>query len=338
VSLVDWTSGEIAAGGSITATVPVLADVGHLGVIVVSYGNDTTIADMTGQGWDAVFIDQLSNGADSELVVYLKEIDGTEGASELVDHGGTPNGAWWFGVLDVDLSGGIAAAILASISGADGSTNTHDTDPITFGEAAYVLTLATADTSTTPIFSASSGLRTHTLVEEVGTAAQNSRLLVAEADEAGAVTNAQYRFTFTAPDNSATAAIAFKVSGGAPVDPPVNTIAPAVTGTAETGLFLACNNGGWSGDPVDTYTYQWKRNGGNIGGATASTYQLQVADEGQSILCTVTATNAGGSDSEDSNTVVPTAPSGGGPDTFVRVAGAWVAVKRKVRVAGAWVE
>lgn len=84
---------------------------------------------------------------------------------------------------------------------------------------------------------------------------------------------------------------------------PVNTVAPAITGTAQEGQTLTCSTGTWSGSP--TYTYQWKRNGNNIGSATNSTYTLVTADVGQSIKCTVTATNFSGSANADSNTVVP---------------------------------
>lgn len=91
------------------------------------------------------------------------------------------------------------------------------------------------------------------------------------------------------------------IDGG---DAPTNTVAPAITGTAQEGQTLTCSTGTWTGSP--TYTYQWKRNGSNIGSATNSTYTLVTADVGQSIKCTVTATNILGSASADSNTVTPT--------------------------------
>ncbi len=84
---------------------------------------------------------------------------------------------------------------------------------------------------------------------------------------------------------------------------PANTVAPAVSGAAFTGEVLTCSTGTWLNSP--SYAYQWKRNGSAIAGATANTYTLQVADELQAIVCTVTATNADGSASADSNTVTP---------------------------------
>lgn len=41
-------------------------------------------------------------------------------------------------------------------------------------------------------------------------------------------------------------------------DPPVNTVAPAVTGTAQVGQTLSCTTGTWDNSPSG-YTYQWQR-------------------------------------------------------------------------------
>ena len=99
---------------------------------------------------------------------------------------------------------------------------------------------------------------------------------------------------------------------------PENTVAPAVTGTAQEGQTLTCSTGTWSGSP--TYTYQWKRNGSNIGSATNSTYVLVTADVGQSIKCTVTATNFIGSANADSNTVTPTSSVDADAQAFITAA------------------
>jgi hypothetical protein len=93
-----------------------------------------------------------------------------------------------------------------------------------------------------------------------------------------------------------------------PLAAPNVTVVPAVTGTPETGSTLTCSTGTWSGSPNPTFAYQWTRNGSNIGGATASTYVLQVADEGQEIRCRVTATNSQGSNTADSNIILAAAP------------------------------
>ena len=101
---------------------------------------------------------------------------------------------------------------------------------------------------------------------------------------------------------------------------PVNTVAPTITGTAQEGQTLTSSTGTWSGNPIPTYTYQWKRNNSNIGSATNSTYTLVTADVGQSIKCTVTATNTLGSSNADSNTVTPTSSVDPDAQAFITAA------------------
>jgi hypothetical protein len=74
---------------------------------------------------------------------------------------------------------------------------------------------------------------------------------------------------------------------------PRNTVAPAIAGKAQHGSTLTCGSGTWSGSPTG-FTYRWTRDGTPIIGATAPTYKVQTADEGSTLTCTVTATNAGG--------------------------------------------
>lgn len=85
---------------------------------------------------------------------------------------------------------------------------------------------------------------------------------------------------------------------------PVNTVAPAVTGTATAGQTLTTTDGTWTGSAPITYTYQWQYNDGtwnNIAGQTASTYQIQSVYVGDTIRCVVTGTNALGNSSANSN-------------------------------------
>ena len=82
---------------------------------------------------------------------------------------------------------------------------------------------------------------------------------------------------------------------------PVNTLAPAVTGTATVGQILTTTDGTWTGYPTPTYTYQWQRAGVNIGSATNSTYTLVNADSASTISCVVTATNSASTVTASSN-------------------------------------
>lgn len=89
---------------------------------------------------------------------------------------------------------------------------------------------------------------------------------------------------------------------------PVNTVAPAITGSAREGATLVASTGTWTSDLVISgYTYQWKRDGAPISGATSSSYLLVPDDEGAMITVTVTAANLAGSASATSSQVGPVA-------------------------------
>ena len=93
-------------------------------------------------------------------------------------------------------------------------------------------------------------------------------------------------------------------SGGA-LPLPVNSVAPVVSGTAQSGQTLSSTTGTWVG-VVDSYSYQWQRGAGasysNISGATSSTYTVTSGDAGYLLRCQVRATNvAGTSDPANSN-------------------------------------
>jgi len=68
----------------------------------------------------------------------------------------------------------------------------------------------------------------------------------------------------------------------------INTVAPVVSGTVKIGQTLTTTNGTWAGGP-GSYTYQWKRDGVDIVGATSSTYVVTGLDVGPLITCDVVA-------------------------------------------------
>jgi hypothetical protein len=92
-------------------------------------------------------------------------------------------------------------------------------------------------------------------------------------------------------------------SSGATGVAPLNVIAPLISGVTVVGYSLSTTNGSWVGESPITYTYQWYRGATLITGATSSSYTLVNADEGQSMTCVVTATNAYGFSSATSNSL-----------------------------------
>ncbi len=72
----------------------------------------------------------------------------------------------------------------------------------------------------------------------------------------------------------------------------VRAAKPIIEGTAKVGKKLKAKAGAWGPTGV-RLTYQWKRDGARIGGATASSYTLVAADRGKRITVMVTGSLAG---------------------------------------------
>jgi hypothetical protein len=90
--------------------------------------------------------------------------------------------------------------------------------------------------------------------------------------------------------------------------PPVNTVAPAVTGMASVFSTLTASSGTWTGYPTPTIAYQWLRCAAagaaantlptgcaTIAGATQATYPIDIPDYQKYLRVQVTATNTVGS-------------------------------------------
>ena len=108
------------------------------------------------------------------------------------------------------------------------------------------------------------------------------------------------------------------IDGGTGI--PVNTVAPVISGTTTLGSVLTTTNGTWTAKPAATYTYQWKRNGLDIDGATNSTYTLVNEDGASNIFCKVTATNEFGFTSVNSNTLAIPAFTDADAQAFITAA------------------
>jgi len=125
---------------------------------------------------------------------------------------------------------------------------------------------------------------------------------IAQADE-GAALQCRVATVATATMQSGAATSAPMVPYAVPA--PVNSVAPAISGTLTTGSTLTCSSGSWSPMP-NGYAYAWLRSG-SVTSVTTQTYELFAIDELKSIACRVTATiPAGSSGAATSAAVVPT--------------------------------
>ncbi len=117
--------------------------------------------------------------------------------------------------------------------------------------------------------------------------------------------------------NTAGSAQANSTASATITGPPANTSAPTISGTATQGQTLSASTGTWAGYPAPTFAYQWERcdqSGANcnaVSGATSSTYALEAADVGSTLLVTITATNTAGStqSSSTASAIVTGAPA-----------------------------
>lgn len=102
-------------------------------------------------------------------------------------------------------------------------------------------------------------------------------------------------------DDKMTATVTWRVTGptiSTPAAAPTNTALPAISGLPKEGVTLTAWEGIWTASP--TFTYQWKKGGSNISGATSKTYTPVTGDVAAAISVAVTATNAAGTASATS--------------------------------------
>ncbi|HEY2181653.1 MAG TPA: hypothetical protein VGH09_08290, partial [Solirubrobacteraceae bacterium] len=111
--------------------------------------------------------------------------------------------------------------------------------------------------------------------------------------------------------------VAGSVASAAGSGPPVNTVAPSITGTPKDEQRLKAVKGVWTGQPTIHYSYAWSRCNQSgeaceaIASAARASYHATHADVGHTLRVKVTATNELGKSSEVSEptaVVTPSAP------------------------------
>ena len=205
----------------------------------------------------------------------------------------------------------MSGILLASVGNSYGSAPVNTVAPVVSGTATVGQTLSTTNGTWLGAPAPTFTYQWQRTGVDIGGATSSTYVLVA-ADYANTIrcvvraTNSVAPAGVTANSNSTAS-----VAGNAPV----NTVAPAVTGTAQARQTLTTTNGTWTGVPTPTFTYQWQFGTTNISGATSSTYVVSTTYVGQTIRCVVTATNAVSAVSANSNSTaaiaanVPAAPT-----------------------------
>ena len=122
---------------------------------------------------------------------------------------------------------------------------------------------------------------------------------------------------------------------------PSNTTPPAISGTAKVGQVLTVSNGTWTGSPTD-YSYQWQRCSGsscsNISAANDKSYTVRAADVGHTLRAVVTASNADGLSTANSNQTATVQAGTGVPVNTERpsIAGRAIVGSRLFADNGTW--
>ncbi len=157
----------------------------------------------------------------------------------------------------------------------------------------------------------------------------------------GADVGSTIEVTVTATNSVAERPASSVPTGIVKAQPPANTEAPSISGTAQDGQTLTASAGTWTGAPL-TFAYQWERCSGagescaTIAGATSSSYLLGHADVGSTIVVAVTASDAAGeatSSSAASASVAALAPS---TETAPAITGAEIVGETLSAGPGSW--
>jgi hypothetical protein len=106
------------------------------------------------------------------------------------------------------------------------------------------------------------------------------------------------RLVVTVPGLNGSTTVTAPATAAVRLAPPVDLVAPALTGDAIVGAVLTATAGTW-GDPAPSYAYSWQRCAADgscatIAGAEGNTYTVTLADLGSTLRAGVAASNAAG--------------------------------------------
>ena len=126
--------------------------------------------------------------------------------------------------------------------------------------------------------------------------------------------NTSYTFTVTATNSvGTTAASSASNSITTGITPPVNTVAPVISGGGAPAIVFSiwsCTTGTWTGSPT-SYLYVWYAGGSVVQSSSSPSYAITSSDVGKTLQCYVTASNSGGGTAAGSNTtaaIIPNVP------------------------------
>lgn len=90
---------------------------------------------------------------------------------------------------------------------------------------------------------------------------------------------------------------------------PYPRLAPSIRGKPVAGGRLTCDKGEWGGDAISEYIYDWiDSDEGIIKSSSSPSYKIRHSDIGRNLICSVTARNAEGYGSADSESTGPIFP------------------------------
>ncbi|KQQ92656.1 hypothetical protein ASF62_12525 [Leifsonia sp. Leaf325] len=119
----------------------------------------------------------------------------------------------------------------------------------------------------------------------------------------------------------------------APPVSPVNTVVPAISGTALVGSRLTATPGTWDTEGL-SFSYQWQVDGVDVVGATKAVYTVRATDAGSAVTVVVTAAKQGlTSATATSAAVTPKAPSTTSLSLSRLLAFSWQTTKATVKVS-----